>query len=92
MHQIETQLYPGKAGHGGHGDHDHDHNKPEPKLLFPLKMQKGGVPKDEQKKAKTDKAEKAAVDNVATTSDGGRSWQKHRLPPGCDDTYAIACG
>ena len=26
------------------------------------------------------------------TRDGGRSWQEHRLPPGCDDTYAIACG
>jgi photosystem II stability/assembly factor-like uncharacterized protein len=26
------------------------------------------------------------------TRDGGRNWQEHRLPPGCEDTYAIACG
>ena len=26
------------------------------------------------------------------TRDGGRSWQEYRLPPGCDDTYAVACG
>ena len=26
------------------------------------------------------------------TRDGGRNWQEYRLPPGCDDTYAIACG
>jgi len=26
------------------------------------------------------------------TRDGGRSWQEYQLPPGCDDTYAIACG
>jgi photosystem II stability/assembly factor-like uncharacterized protein len=24
--------------------------------------------------------------------DGGRGWHKYRLPPGCADTYAIACG
>jgi photosystem II stability/assembly factor-like uncharacterized protein len=29
---------------------------------------------------------------VFGTRDGGRSWQEYRLPPGCDDTYAIACG
>ena len=26
------------------------------------------------------------------TQDAGRRWQEYRLPPGCDDTYAIACG
>jgi photosystem II stability/assembly factor-like uncharacterized protein len=26
------------------------------------------------------------------TSDGGRSWREYRLPQGCEDTYAIACG
>jgi photosystem II stability/assembly factor-like uncharacterized protein len=29
---------------------------------------------------------------VFGTRDGGRNWQEYRLPPGCDDTYAIACG
>ncbi len=32
------------------------------------------------------------IGQVFGTQDGGRSWQEHRLPPGCDDTYAIACG
>jgi photosystem II stability/assembly factor-like uncharacterized protein len=26
------------------------------------------------------------------TRDGGHSWHEHRLPAGCEDTYAIACG
>jgi photosystem II stability/assembly factor-like uncharacterized protein len=26
------------------------------------------------------------------TRDGGSSWHEHRLPPGREDTYAIACG
>jgi len=29
---------------------------------------------------------------VFGTRDGGRSWREYRLPQGCDDTYAIACG
>jgi photosystem II stability/assembly factor-like uncharacterized protein len=29
---------------------------------------------------------------IFATRDGGHSWHEHRLPPGCEDTYAIACG
>jgi photosystem II stability/assembly factor-like uncharacterized protein len=29
---------------------------------------------------------------IFATRDGGHSWREYRLPPGCDDTYAIACG
>ena len=30
--------------------------------------------------------------HVFGTRDGGRSSREYRLPPGCEDTYAIACG
>src|SRR6266446_1556716 len=29
---------------------------------------------------------------IVGTRDGGYSWHEHRLPAGCEDTYAIACG
>jgi uncharacterized protein (DUF924 family)/photosystem II stability/assembly factor-like uncharacterized protein len=29
---------------------------------------------------------------IFATRDGGHSWHEHRLPAGCEDTYAIACG
>ncbi len=29
---------------------------------------------------------------VIGTMDGGKSWTEYRLPPGCGDCYAVACG
>lgn len=29
---------------------------------------------------------------VIGTQDGGKSWREHRLPEGCADCYAVACG
>ncbi|HLI20016.1 MAG TPA: hypothetical protein VKV32_02790 [Stellaceae bacterium] len=29
---------------------------------------------------------------IVGTTDGGKSWQEHRLPAGCEDVYGIACG
>ena len=32
------------------------------------------------------------VGQVFGTEDGGKSWSEHRLPEGCRDVYALACG
>jgi photosystem II stability/assembly factor-like uncharacterized protein len=29
---------------------------------------------------------------VIGTQDGGKSWREYKLPPGCEDVYAVACG
>jgi photosystem II stability/assembly factor-like uncharacterized protein len=32
------------------------------------------------------------VGQVFGTQDGGKSWSEHRMPEGCRDVYALACG